>query len=56
MKVKNKETGEVEAMRYGAAMDAVTAGTHEIVNEDSEAAEAVDDPKAAKPRSRKAAE
>jgi len=32
MLVKNKKSGEVEAMRHGPAVDAVTAGTHEFVN------------------------
>ena len=31
MLVKNKK-GEVEMLRYGAAMDAVSAGTHTLVN------------------------
>lgn len=33
MQVKNKK-GEIETMRYGPAMAAVEAGTHEIVNLD----------------------
>lgn len=35
MRVKNKETGEVVGMHYGPAMEAVAAGTHEVVNEDA---------------------
>ncbi len=34
MLVKNKKSGETENLRYGAAVDAVTAGTHVLVNED----------------------
>jgi hypothetical protein len=33
MQVKNLATGETEGMRYGAAVEAVNAGTHEYVNE-----------------------
>lgn len=36
MQVKNRETGEIEFMRHGPATDAVTAGTHEFVNDDPE--------------------
>lgn len=32
MLVKNIETNVTESLRYGPAMDAVTAGTHTIVN------------------------
>ncbi|CAD7036436.1 hypothetical protein RHAB21_02524 [Pseudorhizobium halotolerans] len=32
MHVRNKKTGEVEAMRHGPATQAVDAGTHEFVN------------------------
>jgi hypothetical protein len=32
MLVKNKKSGEVEAMRHGPATDAVTAGTHTFAN------------------------
>lgn len=35
MLVKNKASGAVETLRYGAAMEAVAAGTHEIVTEDT---------------------
>lgn len=34
MQVKNKQTGAVEFMRHGPATDAVTAGTHEFVNDE----------------------
>lgn len=47
MLVKDKKSGEVESLRYGPAMDAVTAGTHEIVVE-GDAPEA-DEPKVEKP-------
>jgi len=32
MQVKDKKSGDVETLRYSAAIDAVTAGTHEFVN------------------------
>ncbi len=34
MQVRNKETGGIEHLRHGPATDAVSAGTHEFVNED----------------------
>ena len=40
MKLRNKETGGIEYLRHGPATDAVTAGTHEFVNDD--AAESVE--------------
>ncbi|NDV88797.1 hypothetical protein GTW51_19050 [Aurantimonas aggregata] len=42
MQVKNKKSGEVETMRYGAAAAAVSAGTHKHVNVDAD--KAVADP------------
>lgn len=44
MLVKNKQSGDIETMRYGAAADAVSAGTHEHVNVDP--GKPVDDPSA----------
>lgn len=32
MQLRNKSTGEIEAMRHGPAVAAVSAGTHEHVN------------------------
>jgi hypothetical protein len=34
MQVRNNETGKIETMRFGPAQDAVSAGTHTIVNVD----------------------
>lgn len=34
MQVRNKSTGDIETLRYGPAMAAVEAGTHEFVNVD----------------------
>lgn len=44
MLVKNKASGEVETLRYSAAMDAVDAGTHEIVTEGTAGSAADADP------------
>jgi hypothetical protein len=38
MLMKDKKTGEIVGMRYGAAMDAQAAGTHEVVNEPADPA------------------
>lgn len=32
MQVRNKKSGEIEALRHGPATDAVNAGTHEFVS------------------------
>lgn len=51
MQVKDKKSGEVVGMRYGPAMAAIEAGTHEIVNFDDKG-----DPKAERPKVKKSAE
>ncbi|MDX6806319.1 hypothetical protein [Terrihabitans rhizophilus] len=38
MQVKNLATGEIDALRYGAAADAVNAGTHEYISENGKPA------------------
>ena len=46
MLVKNKQSGEIEGLRYGQAMEAVEAGTHEVVNELADPAEPPQGPEA----------
>lgn len=47
MKLRNKETGEVESLHYGPAQEAVKAGTHDFIDPadangtSAEAAEAI---------------
>jgi hypothetical protein len=49
MQVKNVKTGEVETLRHGPAVDAVTAGTHEFVNVDEKGKPKEEKAKAKKP-------
>lgn len=48
MKVRNKETGEIEFLRHGPATDAVTAGTHAFVSDDEQGKEKPEKAKPAK--------
>lgn len=51
MRLKNKATGEIEFLRHGPAVDAVTAGTHEFAPEsETDAANAADVPAKAEPK------
>lgn len=56
MLVKNKKSGETETLRYGAAMDAVAAGTHALVNVDEAGEAKAEKPKAAAKSADKPAE